>query len=159
LAGDTCAANAATMASAFCHADVGDPSGGITAWGCTVADLLKGNCPQAESPWQNKGYWDYSCGKIGGSYICSGHGVTNCLDSWRLSHPNGTTTGTGTDKFSVTFKGVGGEGSQTFTEQATWNGRTGYGSVCTTLASNLSHKCTGQQNQCQAADHCTAEDL
>jgi hypothetical protein len=31
--------------------------------------LLKGNCPQAESPWQNKGYWDYSCGKIDLLYL------------------------------------------------------------------------------------------
>lgn len=158
LAGQTCESNAATMAQSFCH--VGrEPSGGVTAWGCTVADLLRGICPQAESPWEDKSRWGYSCEPVKGQMVCSGPGVSNCLSSWRLNHPTGTTTAGGSGEVTVNVKGVGGSKGDTFTEQVNWNGRTGYGSVCTTVASNLSHKCTGWQNKCYEANKCTAEDL
>ena len=81
------------------------------------------------------------------------------MSSWRLSHQQGSEQITTPAQLSVTFEGVGVQGGQTFTETYTWNGRTGYAAVCATVGSNLSHKCTGQQNSCYIKNSCTTADL
>ena len=180
LAGQTCADNAAAMARGFCRADFRHSPGttpaqgwnalsGVTAWGCTVSDLQDGNCPQAEGKWADPARWQYGCTNLPyPATQCTGPGLQSCLDSWRLSHPSGETSQGSSGTSSASFKGmigdvlegtIGGETGETLEHDYTWNGRTGYGKVCTLVASDLSHKCTGAQNRCQMDNDCTAEDL
>jgi len=159
LAGQTCANNARRMASSFCREDDVAPSQGVTAWGCEIQDLQKQQCLQAEAPWNDTSKWEFECKTQNGKFSCGGPAMSSCLDSWRLSHPKGVSGMGASGELSAEIEGVGGKAGATFSEQYTWDGRTGYGSVCTTVASNLSHKCTGWQNICQGLNHCTAADF
>jgi hypothetical protein len=158
LAERTCSNNAKTMAASRCEVsgrhEVGET---VTPWGCSISDLVAKNCPQAEPPWNNPTRWGYDC--LHPPDPCTGPGINNCMSSWRQSHLQGTEQITETGQLSAMFEGVGAQGGQTFTETYTWNGRTGYAAVCTTVGSNLSHKCTGQQNSCYIKNSCTTADL
>jgi hypothetical protein len=158
LAERTCSGNARTMAESRCEiSGRQEVSATVTAWGCSISDLVTKNCPQAEPPWNDPTRWGYDC--MNPPDPCTGRGISNCLTSWRQSHRQGSEEITTSGQLSATFEGFGAEGSQTFTDTYTWNGRTGYARVCATVGQNLSHKCTARQNSCYIQNRCTAADL
>lgn len=158
LASSTCTENARTMAESRCEFTGGQEGNTVTSWGCSIADMVAGICTVPVGyPWSDKSAWKYGCPGDGGQ--CSGPGITSCIDSWRLGHPNGSRTVETSGQLSVEFEAVGGTSATTITESYSTNGRAGYAGTCSRVGANLSHGCTSRQIQCYQENECTAQDL
>ncbi|MCA9675205.1 MAG: hypothetical protein H6708_15330 [Kofleriaceae bacterium] len=157
----TCIDNARSMAEWRCDIPSHSDANTVTAWGCSIADLVKGICAEAEGSWRPKSMWMFTCvtDPADNIYKCSGPGITNCVDSWRLSHPAGTKSELISGSVTATYEGVGGELATSVTETYSVDGVHGYSWACAGVGKKLSQHCTSAQNTCYQDNGCTAADL
>jgi hypothetical protein len=158
----TCINNATARAQQRCdfagkYQDNKD--GTVAAWGCSITDLRLGHCTEAEGWWGDESNWEINCNHSGGSMQCSGAGIDNCVASWALSHPGGSTTAVEGYGLSATFKGFGGTASQTFTTMFVLNAQTGFNKACSSAGDALVSGCTSAQLACYSEYSCTEADL
>jgi hypothetical protein len=130
----------------------------------SIADLV-GGYQLPERNWNGRD-WSWSCGTVGavwpvsrGSYVCSGPGISSCIDSWRVSHPGGSTAEAYNGNVSFSFPPVGAATGVTVTKTLTFNGANGWLSACANAFAELSQACSSQLNRCAAKNDCSPEDM
>jgi hypothetical protein len=133
----------------------------ITPWGYSIGDLKDGGFKVLEAGFADKKKWAFECstGRGGGIQACDGPAIDTCVTAWRVSHPKIEGGISVTLEGSATFDPVGLQASATFTGTVEWDGKTGYNAACAGLGMNLSHSCTGRQNQCETKYSCTEADF
>lgn len=141
-AGQSCMQSGANMATLRCSGP--KLHGGDTPWGCGTFDIYDGECAGVEAPWNDKSRWE-----PGGEST-----QYNCEESWRLPHPAGSVTSSGTEGFSVSFKGVGVTNSTTITTTFNLTGQQGYQQACGAVGNQLWAACVGQQTKCLTTNSC-----
>ena len=175
LAETTCTARSKAQAEWRCDKPrERDGETTVTIWGCSIDDLLQGNCAAAEAPWNERQRWNYGCGYEdadtefrsdgeGNShperYRCYGAGIRNCAKSWESSHPGGSTQRVDHGTFSAMFEGFGATASTTVTANFELTAQTGYLAACAAMGTALSNACTTKETSCYTEYSCTEADL